>query len=225
MQSARVIFAAGRTLTGMSTIPASPTHSVSAPVTAGLRLSQTRQPFASRPGAGCSPAVSHAATSTNRSRRGHAFAFSNRHMMQLEIAVSPAEPTRSLFLIVTKQPSLRTRGIVCRAGSKPPIGSTQPPSSEMLVAQARLACVRFHSTLATAQAISNRHLVQLEITASSTESTRSLFLIVTKPRLCSQPFLHFPLATPVVRGTRREYTRRNMRFVSTQQFQIGKLPA
>ena len=148
MQSARLICGAGRTLTGMSTIPASPTHSVSAPVTAGLRLSQTRQPFASRPGAGCSPAVSRAATSTNRSRPDHAFAISNRHMMQLEIAVSPAEPTRSLFLIVTK------------------------------------------------------------------------------PRLCSQPFLHFPLATPVVRGTRREYTRENMDvIVATSQFQIGKLPA
>ena len=150
MQSARLICGAGRTLTGMSQIPASPSHSVSAPVTAGLR---------------------------------------------------------------------------CRAGCVPPIPTTLPASPSTLVAQARLACVRFHSTLAPARAISNRHLVQLEITASSTESTRSLFLIVTKPRLCSQPFLHFPLATPVVRGTRREYTRRNMRIVSTQQFQIGKLPA
>jgi hypothetical protein len=94
--------------------------------------------------------------------------------------------------------------------------------------------------------ISNRHMMQLEITANGSESTTSLFLIVTKQLVCARriacragcppttshaatstrhPRITDALVEPaaVVRGTRGEYTRENMNvLVATQQFQIGK---
>src|ERR1700761_3043719 len=91
--------------------------------------------------------------------------ISNRHLVQLETATTHAESARSLFLIVTKSH-------LC--------ASTKLSSSEGLVAQACLACVRFCLESVHHAPISNRQLVQLEITVTNPKSTTSLFLIVTK---------------------------------------------
>src|SRR6201996_3212887 len=103
-------------------------------------------------------------------------AISNRHLVQLEINTTSTESTRSLFLIV---PTLHIcpRGIACRAGC--------PPTTSRSAASAldtRADHVVSISNRRTAK--SNRHFVRLEINATSTESTRSLFLIVPSLHLC-----------------------------------------
>jgi hypothetical protein len=113
--------------------------------------------------------------------------ISNRHLVQLEITTTHPESITSLFLIVTKQPDYP------RAHFNSP---------EKLVAQACLpACpdtgpgVRFPSESEHSTAISNRHLVQLEITATPPKSTTSLFLIDPKHPLfptCFYPPSKFP---------------------------------
>src|SRR6202012_1646888 len=83
------------------------------------------------------------------------------HLVRLEITATPSKSITSLFLIVTKQHNC-ARKIACRAGCR------------------ALTFRVGRSHLTHALSISNRHFVRLEITATNAESTRSLFLIVTK---------------------------------------------
>ena len=133
-------------------------------------------PGPSHPSASATPAI------PPRSPR-LAAPISNRHLVQLEIAASLAESTASLFLIDPKQHLFHhASGIACRAGcvfltrlTRPkPVASTRTPR------------------------ISNRHLVQLEFTLTPTESTTSLFLIVTNSPYFSHPSPVSPLFTPQV---------------------------
>jgi hypothetical protein len=64
-----------------------------------------------------------------------------------------------------------TRGIACRAGCPPPIS--------------RATTSTHHPRTTHRALISNRHTMQLEITATHPESTTSLFLIVPSRALCA----------------------------------------
>ena len=97
-------------------------------------------------------------------------AISNRHLVRLEFVATHTESTTSLFLIVSSSH-------IC--------AHTQAKSPEILVAQARPACVRFPAPCKHTTSISNRHLVQLEFNANRLKSTSSLFLIDPRSRICT----------------------------------------
>jgi hypothetical protein len=84
--------------------------------------------------------------------------ISNRHLVRLEITLTPAKSTTSLFLIDTKRPQF---------------ACTHFHSPETLVAQARPACVRFLSPSARTVSISTVYSTQLEMAANPTPSTNS----------------------------------------------------
>ena len=119
--------------------------------------------------AGCPPPTSRSVSNARLSETDHANAISNRHLVRLEITATLIESATSL--IDPKQHNC---------------AHTQKHSSETLVAQACPACVRFCPSFQHNAAISNRHLVQLEFTATLPESTTSLFLIDTKQHIFSR---------------------------------------
>jgi hypothetical protein len=165
--------AAGRPLPGTPPIlthtppPYSPQSAL--PLSVFLRTISNRHTRGIACRAGCPPPISGATTSAHHPRTTHRVLISNRHTMQLEITASHAVSTTSLFLIVSKQRNSRTprraakRGIACRAGCPLPIS--------------RAATGTTRSRTTQPVRISNRHLVRLEVPASRTESTSSLFLI------------------------------------------------
>jgi hypothetical protein len=102
--------------------------------------------------------------------------ISNRHLVQLERGVNSPESTSSLFLIDPKQHLFaradQPRGRACRTCCALP-GCPVPTS--------RLPLREYFPASATPRIpISNRHLVQLEISATRLESATSVFLIDPK---------------------------------------------
>ena len=171
MPRGRTTHAAGPASTGTAPISASSTPP-SLPVTLGLAGKWGSQP-------GCHPPAPHFASLTRESLPRLALSapshrhtsISNRHLMQLEIAATPAKSATSLFLIDTKQHlypiALRVadRKRACRAACPLPISH---------------AATSIHSARTThPPSFSNRHLAQLKFTATPTKSTTLLFLIDT----------------------------------------------
>jgi hypothetical protein len=89
---------------------------------------------------------------------------SNRHLVQLEFATTPAQSNTSLFLIDTKHPQFP---------------GTHPHSPETLVAQARPACVRFPSSSADTHPISTVYSMQLKFATTPTPSRKLHTLLST----------------------------------------------
>jgi hypothetical protein len=94
--------------------------------------------------------------------------ISNRHLLRLEIAATPAKSATSLFLIDTNRPHFPR---------------THFRSPETLVAQARPACVRFPSRSHRTYSISTVYSVQLKIAATPTPSTKLFTLLGTHSRV------------------------------------------
>jgi hypothetical protein len=196
MRSGHQSPAAGVCPTGTSPILAS----ITAPVSASPCLPQTRQPAPSP-----FRALRKISAPCNLEKLDFAQKLSNRHKMQLEFTATSTKQTTG------------------HASNRPKLHLFAPRTSATPIAPST---------------ISNRHLVRLEITASRPESTTSLFLIDPNQHICFRKIACragcpppisrslTPTSRPVVRATRREYTRQNMNLiVATQQFQIGKCPA
>ena len=104
---------------------------------------------------------------------------SNRHLVRLKFHATQEESTTSLFLIDPKQPNCSAAFHLRDLSAKRSLRGR--PFHHQLAAPSHTAAISNRHIR-----IANRHLVQLEITASRAESTTSLFLIDPKQQSCSR---------------------------------------